>query len=170
MKKMLGIMVLLVGLVSLVGIGTEVGFGTDRVGAFHTIGDFSQVPLANLGWAPGFEGGSGEIHYLSLNQTFVAEITVDGLKPNHGYDLQVMGADVGGTITAGSSTLVTDGDGSGVAIVALGLPDDVKPLPAYQVHVLVVDPSESLEDPPNPFGIKSPIPLACLYPMGFRVG
>lgn len=165
MKKTLGIIVLLFGLVSLVGIGTD----TDRVDAFHTIGNFSQVPLANLGWAPGFEGGSGKIHYLPLNQTFIAEITVDGLKPNHEYTIQSMGADVGGKITGGSSSLMTDGDGSGVAIVALDLPDDAKPLPAYQVHVLVVDPSESLEGA-NPMGINNPIPLVCLYPLGFRVG
>ena len=166
MIKTLAIIVPLLGLATLAGIGVQ----TDRVGAFHTIGNFSQVPLANLGWAPGFEGGSGQIHYLSLNQTFIAEITVAGLKPNHEYTIQTMGADVGGKTTGGASSLMTDRDGSGVAIVALDLPDDAKPLPAYQVHVLVVDPSVSLEEPANPMGIKNPVPLVCLYPLGFRVG
>ena len=62
----------------------------------------------------------------------------------------------------------TDDSGSATIDVSktFDIPDGV-PLPALQVHFLVIDRSEEITDPTNPFGIENPIVLACLFPLGF---
>lgn len=130
--------------------------------------EYATMNLADFGWAPGFSGATGQIRYLSAQESFQAEVSAEGLKPNHTYNIAVMGVDLAGKATQGSFTFATDADGKGQASVNLALSKDVKPLPAYQVHLMVTDPAETIE-PANPLGIPNPIPLACFTPMGFRV-
>ena len=129
--------------------------------------EYATMTLADFGWAPGFTGATGQIRYVSAQESFQAEVSAEGLKPNHTYNIAVMGVDLAGKATPGSFTFTTDADGKGQASVNLALPKDAKPLPAYQVHLMVSDPAETIE-PANPLGIPNPIPLACFTPMGFR--
>ena len=129
------------------------------------------VPLENLGWAPGFSGGSGSVTYEGLNDPFQATVDVDGLLPDHEYGVTVMGVSVDGTNTSDDSsfTITTDGDGAGSTDVTLDLPTG-EGIPAFQVHFLIVDKSQPLEEPlPNPLGVPFGLPLACEFPLGFRV-
>jgi len=131
------------------------------------------VPLQNLGWAPGFVGGSGSVIYTAVNERFQASVSVEGLLPSHEYGVTVMGVGVDGTTTADDSsfTLTTDAAGSGETEIDLALPADAAPLPAYQVHILIVDLSEPLSAPlPNPLGVLFAVPLVCEAPLGFLVG
>ena len=130
------------------------------------------VPLENLGWAPGFAGGSGSVTYEGLNDPFQATVDVDGLLPDHEYGVTVMGVSVDGTNTSDDSsfTITTDGDGTGSTDVTLELPAGGEGVPAYQVHFLIVDKSQPVEEPlPNPLGVPFGVPLACEFPLGFRV-
>ncbi len=129
------------------------------------------VALINFGWAPGVEGGSGSITYEGLNDPFQATVEVDGLLPDHEYGVTVMGVAVDGTTTADNSsfTITTDENGAGTADVTLDLPAG-EGIPAYQVHLLIVDTSQPVEEPlPNPLGVEFGVPLACEFPLGFRV-
>jgi hypothetical protein len=131
------------------------------------------VPLQDLGWAPGLEGGSGSVIYVAVNDRFQAFVRVQGLRPSHEYGVTVMGLAVDGTATADDSsfTLTTDAAGSGSTAIDFALPADAAPLPAYQVHILIVDRSEPLSEPlPNPLGVPFAVPLACEFPLGFLVG
>ena len=64
--------------------------------------------------------------------------------------------------------LTTDASGAGSLDIShtFEVPEGV-PLPALQVHFLVIDRSKTITDPQNPFGIENPIVLACLFPLGF---
>ena len=127
------------------------------------------VPLFNYGWAPGFESGSGSIDYKGQNGIFDATVDVEGLMPSHQYTVRIMGAALNGEITSADFDLTTDSGGAGSIAIKheFPVPDGV-PLPAYQVHFLIIDPSESLSAPlPNPLGVENPIVLACLFPLGF---
>lgn len=129
------------------------------------------VALENFGWEPGFEGGSGSITYEGLNDPFQATVNVDDLLPNHEYGVTVMGVGIDGTTTSDDSsfTIMTDGNGAGSTEVSLELPTG-EGVPAYQVHFLIVDTSQPLEEPlPNPLGVPFAVPLACQFPLGFRV-
>lgn len=127
------------------------------------------VPLFNYGWAPGFEGGAGSLAYKGQNGQFEGTVNVEGLKPNFQYTVRIMGAALNGEITSADFDLNTDAGGAGSLAInhEFPVPDGV-PLPAYQVHFLVIDPSETLAAPlPNPLGVENPIALACLFPLGF---
>ena len=80
-----------------------------------------------------------------------------------------MGSALNGEITAVDMPLTTDSSGAGSLAIthAFPVPDGV-PLGAFQVHFLVIDPSETLSAPlPNPLGVTNPIALACMFPLGF---
>ena len=127
------------------------------------------VPLFNFGWAPGFEGGSGSVAYTGQNEQFEGTVTVQDLKADFTYTVRVMGSALNGDITAVDMELTTDSTGAGSIDIthAFPVPDGV-PLGGFQVHFLVIDPSESLSAPlPNPLGVENPIVLACLFPLGF---
>ena len=127
------------------------------------------VPLVNFGWAPGVEGGSGSVAYKGQDEQFNGTLTVSDLKPDFEYTVRVMGSALNGEITAVDMALTTDSNGAGSLEVthAFPVPDGV-PLAGFQVHFLVIDPSETLSAPlPNPLGIENPIVLACLFPLGF---
>ena len=126
------------------------------------------VPLYNYGWAPGFSGGSGNVSYTGQSTPFEATVTVGDLKPDHEYVLFMMSSALNGEKTFTEMPFTTDDSGGGAVDVShtFDVPDGV-PLPALQVHFLVIDRSEVLTDPPNPFGIENPIVLACLFPLGF---
>ena len=128
---------------------------------------YTEAAMADFGWAPGFAGATGQIRYVPSQESFQAEVSASGLKPNHTYNLALMGIDLSGKMTQGSFPFTTDGAGEVRTSVDFSLAKDVQPLPAYQVHLLVVDPSATIE-PANPLGIPNPIPLACFAPMGFR--
>ena len=126
------------------------------------------VPLFNYGWAPGFAGGNGNVTYIGQNPSFEATFTVGDLKPDHEYIVFMMSSALNGQQTTTETTLTTDASGAGTLEIShvFDVPEGV-PLPAFQVHFLVIDRSEMLSDPPNPFGIENPIVLACLFPLGF---
>ena len=129
--------------------------------------------LQDLGWAPGFEGGSGSVIYAAVNDRFQAFVSVQGLRPSHEYGVTVMGIGVDGTTTADDSsfTVTTNAAGRGEVAIDFALPADAAPLPAYQVHILIVDTSEPLSAPlPNPLGVPFAVPLVCQAPLGFLVG
>ena len=145
-------------------LGTATGSAQDGSAA-------RTVALENFGWAPGFEGGSGSITYEGLNDPFQATVNVADLLPNHEYGVTVMGVAVDGTTTSDDSsfTIMTDGNGAGSTDVTLELPTG-EGVPAYQVHFLIVDTSQPLDEPlPNPLGVPFAVPLACKFPLGFRV-
>ena len=80
----------------------------------------------------------------------------------------MMSSALNGEKTFTEMPLTTDASGAGSINIShvFDVPDGV-PLPVFQVHFLVIDRSETLADPPNPFGIENPIVLACLFPLGF---
>jgi len=127
------------------------------------------VPLFNFGWAPGFEGGSGSVAYSGQDEQFEGTLTVEDLKPDFTYTVRIMGSALNGDITAVDMELTTDSSGAGSIEIAHAFPvPEGVPLPAFQVHFLVIDTSETLEAPlPNPLGVENPIVLACLFPLGF---
>ncbi len=156
----------IVVVLAVMAFGLESGAGLAQDGSAAR-----SVPLENLGWAPGFEGGSGSITYEGLNDPFQATVDVDGLLPNHEYGVTVMGVSVDGTNTSDDSSfeITTDGNGAGTTDVTLDLPTG-EGIPAFQVHFLIVDKSQPVEEPlPNPLGVPFGIPLACEFPLGFRV-
>ncbi|MCH7699946.1 MAG: hypothetical protein IH865_13505 [Chloroflexi bacterium] len=164
LKTSLRITIVMVLAVIGFGLASGAGLAQDGPGA-------RSVPLQNFGWAPGFEGGSGSITYEGLNDPFEATVEVDDLLPNHEYGVTVMGVSVDGTNTGDDSsfTITTDGNGAGTTDVTLDLPTG-EGVPAYQVHFLIVDRSQPLEEPlPNPLGVPFAVPLACEFPLGFRV-
>lgn len=127
-----------------------------------------KVPLFNFGWAPGYSGGTGSVSYTGQNAPFEATLNVAGLKPSHKYSVVMMDSPLNGAIV--SKEFVINTNPNGAASIAIShefaVPEGV-PLPAFQVHFLVIDRSETVENPTNPFGIKNPIPLACMFPLGF---
>ncbi|MCH8282145.1 MAG: MBL fold metallo-hydrolase, partial [Chloroflexi bacterium] len=127
-----------------------------------------RVPLFDYGWAPGVSGGTGSVSYTGQASPFKATLTVGDLKPGHKYSVVMMGSPLNGAIETKEFILNTDSNGAAsIAISHEFTPPEGVPLPAYQVHFLIVDRSETLDDPPNPFGIKNPIVLACMFPLGF---
>ena len=164
LKTSLRITIVMVLAVIGFGLASGAGLAQDGPGA-------RSVPLQNFGWAPGFVGGSGSITYEGLNDPFQATVDVDGLLANHEYGVTVMGVAVDGTTTSDDSsfTITTDGNGAGSTDVSLDLPSG-DGVPAYQVHFMIVDKSQPLEEPlPNPLGVPFAVPLACEFPLGFRV-
>ncbi|MCI0781101.1 MAG: MBL fold metallo-hydrolase, partial [Chloroflexi bacterium] len=127
-----------------------------------------RVPLFDYGWAPGVSGGTGSVSYTGQASPFKATLTVGDLKPGHKYSVVMMGSPLNGAIETKEFILTTDSNGAAsIAISHEFTPPEGVPLPAYQVHFLIIDRSETLDDPPNPFGIKNPIVLACMFPLGF---
>ena len=126
------------------------------------------VPLFDYGWAPDAPGGTGNVSYTGQNGTFEATVTVGDLKPDHEYILFMMSSALNGEKTITEMPLTTDDTGAGTLNVShtFDVPDGV-PLPALQVHFLVIDRSEAITNPTNPFAIENPIVLACLFPLGF---
>ncbi len=126
------------------------------------------VPLFNYGWAPGYSGGNGSISYTGQSPTFEATVTVGDLKPDHEYVIFMMSSALNGEKTTTEMTLSTDANGAGSLDIShsFEIPEGL-PLPALQVHFLVIDRSEALPDAINPFGIENPIVLACQFPLGF---
>ena len=164
LKTSLRITIVMVVAVIGFGLAGGAGLAQDGPGA-------RSVPLQNFGWAPGFEGGSGSITYEGLNDPFEATVEVDDLLPNHEYGVTVMGIGVDGTTTSDSTSfaITTDANGAGSTEVTLELPAG-EGIPAYQVHFLIVDTSQPVEEPlPNPLGVEFGVPLACEFPLGFRV-
>ena len=173
MVAKVAIALLVVGLV----IGILAGVGITLMASTQSpqISPVSTMKMLDFGWAPEgwYSGGSGMITYEGVGDKYSAQVTVQGLKKDHDYAVFVMGADVQGNVTPDfeSFKFKTDADGKAVVQISLALSADAKPIPAYQVHILVVEPGPDLEGPlPNPFGINQPIALACESPMGFRVG
>ena len=126
------------------------------------------VPLFNYGWAPGFDGGSGSVSYVGQNPTFEGTVSVADLKPDFDYTVFVMSSALDGNQTTMEIALTTDSSGTGSVDIshAFDIPEGV-PLPALQVHFLILDKSVTLDEPANPLGIPNPIALACLFPLGF---
>ena len=126
------------------------------------------VPLFNYGWAPGFAGGNGNVSYTGQNPSFEATVTVADLKPDYEYSVFMMSSALNGEKTITEMPLTTDASGAGALDIShvFDVPEGV-PLPALQLHILVIDRSEALPDAPNPLGIENPIVLACLFPLGF---
>ena len=126
------------------------------------------VPLFNYGWAPGFEGGSGSISYDGQNPSFEGTVEVADLAPDFVYTLFVMSSALNGDQTTMEIVFTTDSSGAATVDIShtFDIPDGV-PLPALQVHFLVLDKSVTLDEPANPLGIPNPIVLACLFPLGF---
>ena len=163
-KKSIRIAIVMVIAVIGFSLASGTGMAQDGSGA-------RSVPLQNFGWAPGFEGGSGSITYEGLNDPFEATVEVDDLLPNHEYGVTVMGVGVDGTTTSDNTSfaITTDANGAGSTDVTLELPVG-EGIPAYQVHFLIVDTSQPVEEPlPNPLGVEFGVPLACEFPLGFRV-
>lgn len=138
----------------------------------QTAGSSRTVPLEDLGWGEGTEGATGSVTYIGLNDPFQASVDVKGLLPEHDYGVMVMAVAVDGTATVddGTFVLTTDGAGNGSTELSLSLPVG-EGIPAYQVHVLILDKSQPQVEPlPNPLGVPFSIQLACRFPLGFRVG
>ena len=95
-------------------------------------------------------------------------MTVADLAPDFEYTLFVMSSALNGDKTTMEIAFTTDSSGAGTVDIShtFAIPDGV-PLPALQVHFLVLDKSVTLDVPANPLGIPNPIPLACLFPLGF---
>ena len=92
------------------------------------------------------------------------------LLPDHDYVLYVMAAGLDGTVTLDSTSypVTTDSDGAVSSHVSFAPTAEGAPIPAFQVHILVVDETVTLEEPlPNPLGIPHPIALVCEFPAGF---
>ena len=106
--------------------------------------------------------------YTGQNAPFEATLNVADLKPSHKYSVVMMDSPLNGAIV--SKEFIINTDSNGAASIAIShefaVPEGV-PLPAFQVHFLIIDRSETVENPTNPFGIKNPIPLACMFPLGF---
>ena len=132
--------------------------------------DDDEIALVNLGFAPDFEGGGGSFTWDGRGSSFEADVTATDLIPDHDYVLYVMAAGLDGTITLDSTSypVTTDSDGAVSSHVSLAPTAEGAPIPAFQVHILVVDETVTLEEPlPNPLGIPHPIALACEFPAGF---
>ncbi len=126
------------------------------------------MQLFNFGWAPGYSGGAGSVTYTGQNSPFEASLSVADLKASHKYSVVMMGSPLNGAIESVEYIINTDASGQAAIDISheFTVPDGV-PLPGFQVHFLVIDRSETLDNPTNPFGIPNPIVLACAFPLGF---
>ena len=129
------------------------------------------VAFQDFGWDPDTKGASGSATYGGVSGSFAADVEVKDLKPSYAYNLYVMDVGVTGATSLDSTTYVFTTDAQGAATISVAKTFDVAegaPLPAFQVHFLVVDENIDLDEPlPNPFGIVHPIALACSFPLGF---
>lgn len=126
------------------------------------------IPLASFGWSS-WEGASGSFSYQPVAQEFEVALTVQDLRPNHLYQVQLITFDPVGSRTVTKVTLSTDAAGKATNKAhTVGLVN--AKLPLFQIHVFIVDPDET-EPPKAPLqvtGITKGAPLVCLYPAGFR--
>lgn len=144
------------------------GFRVGDPATAAPVADDTTIGLVNFGFAPGFEGGGGSVTWGPQGQSFEANVTATGLLPNHAYKIYVLAGAVDGSTTLDTIPVTTDAAGAASAHVSLAPPTAGLPVPAFQVHILVVDETITLEEPlPNPLGIPHPIALACEFPAGF---
>ncbi len=129
------------------------------------------VAFQDFGWDPDTKGASGSATYGGVGGSFAADIEVEDLKPSHAYNLYLMDVGITGATSLDSTTYSFTTDAQGAATISVAKTFDVAegaPLPAFQVHFLVVDEGIDLQAPlSNPFGIAHPIALACSFPLGF---
>ena len=147
-----------------------IGLGTSITTA-QQAGLTNTVVFQDFGWDPNTQGASGSVTYGAVGGSFAGEVAVRELKPSHVYKLYLMDVGITGATSLDSTTYSFTTDAQGSANISVAETFDVAegaPLPAFQVHFLVVDESVDLSAPlPNPLGIAHPIALACSFPLGF---
>ena len=123
------------------------------------------MPIATFTPVKVIAGAEGARKSLS---TTIGTFAVEQLKPNHEYIIFMMSSALNGDQTTMEIPFTTDSSGAASVDIShtFDIPDGV-PLPALQVHFLVLDKSVTLDEPANPLGIPNPIVLACLFPLGF---
>ncbi|MCH6572420.1 MAG: hypothetical protein IH809_02110 [Proteobacteria bacterium] len=165
MRSRLAIWALILPLsVLVIGLGTSITTA-QQAGLTNT------VAFQDFGWDADTQGASGSVTYGGVGGSFAGEVALKDLMPSHVYKLYLMDVGVTGATSLDSTTYSFTTDAQGSANISVAETFDVAegaPLPAYQVHFLVVDESVDLSAPlPNPLGIAHPIALACSFPLGF---
>ena len=129
------------------------------------------IAFQDFGWDPNHQGATGSVTYQPIGNSFVATVSVADLKPAHTYNLYIMENDLTGATGLDATTYSFTTDEGGAATIDVAKTYEAAegaPLPAFQVHFLVVDQNVDLADPlPNPLGVAHPIALACSFPLGF---